>query len=103
MSLTTGTQLPTQQNGMDYWLLGATLVLAGLGLIMVLSASGVMAERAMESKYFYFRKQAIFALVGLVIMAWTMDRPEDIRRMIDLQVDALVSNYPERVLELLEG
>lgn len=42
-------------------------------------------------------------LVGLVIMAWTMDRPEDIRRMIDLQVDALVSNYPERVLELLEA
>jgi cell division protein FtsW len=68
MSLTTGTELPAQQNGMDYWLLGATLVLAGLGLIMVLSASGVMAERAMESKYFYFRKQALFALVGLVIM-----------------------------------
>lgn len=40
-------------------------------------------------------------LAGLVLMAWTMDQPEDIRRMMDLQVDALVSNYPERVLELL--
>lgn len=40
-------------------------------------------------------------LAGLVLMAWTMDAPEDIARMIDLQVDALVSNYPERVLELL--
>ena len=40
-------------------------------------------------------------LAGLVIMAWTMDKPEDIQRMIDRQVDALVSNYPERVLEML--
>jgi glycerophosphoryl diester phosphodiesterase len=40
-------------------------------------------------------------LAGLLLMAWTMDAPDDIARMIDLQVDALVSNYPERVLELL--
>jgi len=40
-------------------------------------------------------------LAGLALMAWTMDAPEDIARMIDLQADALVSNYPERVLELL--
>ena len=42
-------------------------------------------------------------LVGLLVMAWTMDDPEDIRRMIEMRADALVSNYPERVLELLEG
>ncbi len=40
-------------------------------------------------------------LAGLVIMAWTMDEPADIQRMIEAQVDALVSNYPERVLEML--
>ena len=40
-------------------------------------------------------------LAGLILMAWTMDNPEDIQRMIDRQADALVSNYPERVLELL--
>ncbi|HUS81419.1 MAG TPA: glycerophosphodiester phosphodiesterase family protein [Armatimonadota bacterium] len=40
-------------------------------------------------------------VAGLVLMAWTMDEPDDIRRMIDMQVDALVSNYPDRVLELL--
>jgi glycerophosphoryl diester phosphodiesterase len=40
-------------------------------------------------------------LMGLSLMAWTMDEPEDIRRMIDLRVDGLVSNYPERALEML--
>ena len=40
-------------------------------------------------------------LAGLMLMAWTMDEPADIRRAIDLRVDALVSNYPERILELL--
>ncbi|NMC50780.1 MAG: putative lipid II flippase FtsW [Desulfovibrio sp.] len=68
MSLQDTTDITGSQTGMDYWLLGSALVLAGLGLIMVLSASGVMAERAMESKYFYFRKQAVYALVGLVVM-----------------------------------
>jgi glycerophosphoryl diester phosphodiesterase len=42
-------------------------------------------------------------LVGLMLMAWTMDETQDIQRMIDLQVDALVSNHPERAIELLEG
>ena len=42
-------------------------------------------------------------LMGLALMAWTMDEPEDIRRMMEMQVDGLVSNHPERVLQMLEG
>lgn len=42
-------------------------------------------------------------LMGLALMAWTMDEPADIARMIDLRVDGLVSNYPERAMEMLEG
>lgn len=42
-------------------------------------------------------------LMGLALMAWTMDEPEDLQRMIDLQIDGLVSNFPERALEMLEG
>ena len=38
---------------------------------------------------------------GLALMAWTMDTEEDVRAMRQLEVDALVSNYPELVLELL--
>ncbi len=40
-------------------------------------------------------------VAGLALMAWTMDEPADIQRMIDMQLDAVVSNYPERALELL--
>jgi len=57
----------------DYWLLGAALVLAGLGLVMVFSSSGVMAERLNGNRYYFFQRQGIFALVSLVIMticAW---------------------------------
>ncbi len=40
---------------------------------------------------------------GMKIVPWTVDRPEDIRRMIDLGVDAIISNYPDRVLLQTRG
>jgi len=53
---------------MDFWLLAATLLLAGVGLMMVLSASGVMAENYYDDKYHFFRKQALFAFLGVLVM-----------------------------------
>jgi glycerophosphoryl diester phosphodiesterase len=38
---------------------------------------------------------------GLSLYAWTADEPSDIRRLIDLGVDGIVSNYPDRVLAAL--
>ena len=35
--------------------------------------------------------------LGLVVAVWTVNEPEDIDRMIDLCVDAIVSDYPGRV------
>jgi len=52
----------------DLWLLGATLMLAGLGLVMVFSSSGVMAERLNGNRYFFFQRQALFALVSFGLM-----------------------------------
>jgi cell division protein FtsW len=52
----------------DWWLAGVALALAALGVVMVLSASGVMAERMLHSKYFFFKKQCIFFVVGMVVM-----------------------------------
>ncbi|OLN25839.1 Cell division protein FtsW [Desulfovibrio sp. DV] len=57
----------------DFWLLGAALLLAGLGLVMVFSSSGVMAERLNGNRYYFFERQALFALISLVLMticAW---------------------------------
>jgi cell division protein FtsW len=52
----------------DKWLFTATLVLVCASLVMVYSASAVIAmERFRQSTYFLF-KQATFALVGLVLM-----------------------------------
>ena len=36
---------------------------------------------------------------GMKIVPWTVDEPEDIKKMLDLKVDAIISNYPDRVLE----
>ncbi|EKO37832.1 MAG: cell division protein FtsW [Solidesulfovibrio magneticus str. Maddingley MBC34] len=57
----------------DYWLLGAALVLVGLGLVMVFSSSGVMAERVNGNRYFFIQRQGLFAIISLVLMticAW---------------------------------
>jgi cell division protein FtsW len=71
---TNDTNLPGARSGFDWWLAAVAVLLAGLGVVMVLSASGVMAERMVHNKYFFFKKQAIFFLAGIVIMfvvAWT--------------------------------
>lgn len=52
----------------DYWLLFAALMLAAFGLMMVLSSSGIMAERYFSGKYHFFKKQAVFAAIGVAVM-----------------------------------
>lgn len=49
----------------DWLLLASVLILMGLGLMMVLSASGVMAERVYGNKYYFFQKQVLFCVTGL--------------------------------------
>jgi len=38
---------------------------------------------------------------GLAVFAWTADTERDIQRLLDLGVDGIVTNYPERALALL--
>lgn len=40
---------------------------------------------------------------GIKIVPWTVDEPSDIQRMIDLHVDAIISNYPDRLLNITRG
>ena len=37
----------------------------------------------------------------ILINAWTVDTPEAIRRAIDLQVDGIITNVPDKVLAAL--
>lgn len=39
--------------------------------------------------------------LGLCVAVWTVNKPADIERMIDLRVDAIVSDYPGRVQRCL--
>ena len=55
-------------NGIDFWLLFPVAVLTGLGLIMVLSASGVMAEKVWNDPYHFIVRQTLFAVLGLGVM-----------------------------------
>ncbi|NOZ64215.1 MAG: glycerophosphodiester phosphodiesterase, partial [Caldiserica bacterium] len=34
---------------------------------------------------------------GIKLLAWTVNEEEDISKMIDLNVDAIASDYPDRV------
>lgn len=53
----------------DWWLIGLTLMLLCIGLLMVLSASGIIAERLAGDKYYFFQRQLIFAGIGGIAMA----------------------------------
>ncbi len=40
---------------------------------------------------------------GLQLIPWTVNEPEDIQKMLQLEVDGIISDYPDRVLALVEG
>ena len=39
---------------------------------------------------------------GMKVVTWTVDNKEDMIRMIDAGVDAIISNYPNRLLEVVK-
>ena len=40
--------------------------------------------------------------LGLTIVPWTVNQPADIARVLELQVDGIISDYPDRVIEELK-
>ena len=64
-----GPKVKTEYGQVDWWLLAIVLTLLCLGLLMVLSASGVVGERLLGNKYFFFKKQIIFAVSGGIALA----------------------------------
>ena len=52
----------------DWWLFATVLTLLCLGLLMVLSAGGVVGERNFGDQYFFFKRQMAFVVFGLIIM-----------------------------------
>ena len=56
----------------DRWLFTVTMLLVFLGLVMVFSASAVMARERFGSPYAFLSKQLIWAVAGLIAMVITM-------------------------------
>ena len=58
--------------GVDKWLFGVVLLLVLFGLVMVFSASAVLAQANLGSPYSYVIRQALWALLGLITMVGLM-------------------------------
>lgn len=58
--------------GIDKWLFIATVLLVLFGLVMVFSASAVMAKERYGSPYEFVLKQSAWALLGLITMVLLM-------------------------------
>jgi len=56
----------------DRWLFTVTMLLVFIGLVMVFSASAVMARERFGSPYAFLSKQLIWAVAGLAAMVVTM-------------------------------
>jgi len=57
----------------DKWLFGVTLLLVFIGLIMVFSASAVIAKDRLGSPYSFLLRQLMWALAGLAAMVLMMN------------------------------
>lgn len=58
-----------QLNHLDPVLVGICLTLISLGLVMVASASVGVAERNFSNPFYYFQRQLVFVIVGLIAAA----------------------------------
>lgn len=57
----------------DKWLFGVTLLLVVIGLVMVFSASAVVANARYKSPYYFVMRQSMWAVVGVLAMIATMN------------------------------
>src|SRR5277367_621649 len=57
----------------DKWLFGVTLLLVVVGLVMVFSASAVMAKERFGSPYSFLFKQLAWAAAGVLAMVGIMN------------------------------
>ncbi|MGA2651062.1 MAG: putative lipid II flippase FtsW [Terracidiphilus sp.] len=75
--------------GVDKWMFFTTLLLVVAGLVMVFSASAVVAQERFNSPYTFVGKQSLWALAGVLIM------------LVLMHVDYTVYNSPRFIYPAL--
>ena len=56
----------------DRWMFTVTMILVFIGLVMIFSASAVMAKERFGSAYEFLLKQLVWAVAGLAVMVLAM-------------------------------
>ena len=58
----------------DKLLCSVSLLLVGLGIIMVYSAGAIKAQEKYDDPFFFLKKQLLWAMIGFAVMVWAMNR-----------------------------
>lgn len=61
-------EIPSRFIAYDAGLLLPVLFLVGIGIVMVYSASSALAQKMVGTEYFFLKKQALFALLGIAVL-----------------------------------
>ena len=85
----------------DFVLLAVTVILVGIGVVMVYSASMYGAEKFYGDKFFYMKKQLLGALLGALAMLGTSRLPYEIYRK--LQYVILGVSYALLIIVFIPG
>jgi cell division protein FtsW len=80
---------PRRGGRLPYLLLGSTVLLTGLGVVMVLSASNVYAYRDFGSSFWFFKRQIMYVAVGLLAIVVTSFIPYRVWRSLCVPILAV--------------
>jgi cell division protein FtsW len=86
---------------LDPWLLAAILLLTGIGLVMVYSASAVTAEARVHDQFYYLKRQLVAAGIGLCLLLFFVQL--GYRRLEALAVPLLIAVTIALLLVLVPG
>lgn len=75
----------------DWWLFTIVVILLGIGLVMVLSASGIVAEHTAHDKYYFFKRQMAFACIGGIVLCFFALIPRSF--LYKLQYPFLIASF----------
>lgn len=79
--MTAGAQRP-QPVVYDVQLLFPVLFLVGIGIVMVYSSSSALALKKFGSDYYFLKKQAVFALIGICVLVLCRHVPYRLWRLL---------------------